>query len=623
MPSASTRHRWHKEQTHRYTCQRCGMTKTNQVNPDTMDWETVYQAPGEPPQSLKKVPPCPGAQQPAAPSVRDLAAEAFAAAVPPRRAVSATPAASTLEPLLTEDGRRIIRVIDGELPRIVDEAEAALMEQAGGVFAHGTRPVRVGAWDATGQPPNAPIRQFGSAVLFELVEPWMVEALTRAAIWERWDQRSNDWRRIDAPAKVAKTLLARAGSWRFPHLTGFCESPTLSPAGRVIADPGYDPDTGLYLVHDLALRPINLERETRKVQAHDAANYLQDLFSTFPFVSDSDRAAAVALLMTCVMRRLLPAAPIGGISASTPRTGKSKLARVIALIARGQYPSILNIGQDETETEKRVDAALLDGDPVVMIDNVSRAIRSDTLCQVSTEPLKDARVLGASKKVRCPTNVAWLVTGNNLTMLGDLAARTMMIHLDAGMERPEERTFDDVPADRRDIEHFALAQRPEALRACLLVAKSYIDAGAPDVGTRRWSDFRDWDRLCRSPLIWAGLADPMAASADLRDEDHEYTAMADLVAAWHAVRGDMPTTAAELYALSREIHSQFQGGHDVVYPDLAEAMGGIVGESPRGGGATALGYKLRSYSGRILGKYRIIKTTQSGKKSAKWSVKLI
>lgn len=618
--SNSTRHRWDKIETHRYVCQRCGMEKRNQVDPDTEAWEQVFQAPGEPPRKSKRVPPCPGTEEPPPASARDLAAEAFAAADGPPKRIPARAADSSLEPMLADDGRRIIRVVDGELPRVVDEAEAALMEQSSGVFAHGTRPVRVGAWDSTGHPPHAPIRQFGAAVLFELSEAWMVEALTRAAIWERYDRRIEDWRRVDCPAKVAKTLLARAGSWRFPHLTGFCESPTLSPQARIISDAGYDPDTGLYLVHDVQLRPIKLERETRKVQAAEAAKYLQDLFGSFPFVSASDRSAAVAMLLTSIFRRLLPAAPIGGISASTPRTGKSKLARTIAILARGQYPSVLNIGADETEMEKRVDAALLDGDALVLLDNVSRAIRSDTLCQITTEPLKDARVLGASKKVRCPTNIAWMATGNNLTMLGDLAARTMMIHLDAAMERPEERTFDDLPEERRDIERYAQSQRAEAIRAAILITKAYLDAGCPSVGNRRWSDFREWDRMCRSPLIWAGLADPMEASADLREEDHEYTAMCDLVAAWHDVRRDDATTAADLYALSREMEPTFGAGNVAAYPRLSEAMDTIIGANPRGGGTQALGYKLRAYSGRILGKYRIVKLKKDTHRGVRWSV---
>jgi putative DNA primase/helicase len=616
------RHKWAHPEPHRYVCERCGMQKRNIIEPDGSGWYQTFEAPGEQPVRSKHVPPCPGrpaGAAAAAASTSDLAAAAFAAADKPQRKRGAAaggngPGAGAGTGLIGPDGRRTIRVVNGELPRIVDEAEAALSEQGAGLFQHGTRLVRVGAWDSTGRPSLDYERQQGAAVLFEISPHWLLERLCRCADWEKWDGRTADWVRIDAPRKVADTLLSRQGEWRFPWLTGFCESPTLTPGGEVLRDAGYDPGTGLYLTHDLDLgnNPIESDPGCRSEAAEDACAVLAELVSTFPFVSDADRSAALALMMTAVLRRVLPSAPMGGISASTPATGKSLLADCIALVSTGREPSVANIGPDETETEKRVDTALMTGDSVVVWDNIERAWKSATMCMVLTQRSKVCRVLGLSKQVEAPTNVCWLATGNNLTFLGDLTSRVLLVRLDAGVERPEERTFG------RDAREHVLRHRAEAVRAVLTIAKAYIDAGSPMPEGVSRTRFGLWDRMVRFPLIWAGQADPLGPSRNLRDEDHEQASIMALLEAWHAELGDQAVTASQLWQLASEREPEYAGGGPK-RPGLHESIVSMLGDVPRGGGSQALGYKLRKFRGRIFGN-RLIEQDETRVVPRRWRV---
>ena len=516
-------------------------------------------------------------------------------------------------PPRADSGRMLIQVTNGQLPLVVDQAEQALISTGAGLYQHGTRLVRMASWDASALPKQAIVkRETGAAVLFEIQPHWLTERLCKAADWEKWDVRNNDWITIDAPRRVADHLLSRQGEWRFPHLTGFCESPTLSPAGTVIDRPGYDSDTGLYLTHSLDMRPLALRADELREDARWAAEFLSELIETFPFVAACDRSAALAMLMTAVLRRVLPAAPLVGVSASTPSTGKSLLANCAAVLATGREASVLGIGDTEIETEKRVDACLLDGDGVVLVDNVSRAVRSDVLCQVATQSWKTVRVLGASRKVECPTNVLWMLTGNNLTLLGDLTSRTLMIRLEAGCERPEEREF------QRDALEHVLANRAEAVRAVLTLSKAYLDAGAPRVDGGSATRFAAWDRMVRRPLLWAGLPDPWTTARTLREDDHELVAMGDLLSAWHAWCGSRPVTAQELYGAAREVVPQFGGPPIPALPDLAEAMVTIIDDSARGGGARALGYRLRAHRGRIFGKFLIEQEKGKTRAGIRW-----
>jgi hypothetical protein len=209
------------------------------------------------------------------------------------------------------DVRKQIELEAGALPENTDDAARYLMEAGADVFQHGSRLVRVGRWESAESLVERPI---GAGVLIDLSPEWLVDRLTRTVRFVRWDKRSEKWMKADCPSKLAKTLLARAGEWPFYHLLGFADSPTLDRAGRVVCEPGYDRLSGLYLSHPPRLEPIP-ERVSVEERDH-ASKRLFALFDTFPFASDADQSALLAMLLTALLRRILPAAP-----ASRPAPG--------------------------------------------------------------------------------------------------------------------------------------------------------------------------------------------------------------------------------------------------------------------------------------------------------------
>ena len=508
------------------------------------------------------------------------------------------------------DDRPELQIIAGKLPVLVDRIEEALLAQGADIYQHGTRLVRVGAWEAP-TAEGAPLRRpSGAGVLCDITAEWLVDRCTRRIRFTRYDKRADDWRDTDCPTKAASTLLARVGEWRFPTLTGFCDAPTLDLSGRLIEAPGYDVRSGLYLSHPPRLPAMGV---MSLAAAQGAGSTLYEAIETFPFVTTADAAAALAGILTALLRRLLPSAPILGVSASTPGTGKSKLIAVIASIASGRPPAVVAIGSTPEELEKRLDAVLLKGDALVSFDNVDRPIKSDVLCQVATEATKGVRVLGESKNVEAPTNVTLCATGNNLVLVGDLIRRTMLCNLDAGCERPELRVFD------RDAVGHVLEQRPSLIAAALTIAKSYIDAGCPEVDARPFGSFEAWDRMVRRPLIWAGWPDPLTPAESLREQDHELSGMRDLLIAWQEAQPE-PCTAAELSALIRSQVPRFGEGYDAQWPALRDAAVTVMGDLPRWG-PRELGYRLRAMAGRLFAGRRVVKAgTASHNKGVLWRV---
>jgi hypothetical protein len=81
-------------------------------------------------------------------------------------------------------------------------------------------------------------------------------------------------------------------------------------------------------------------------------------------------------------------------------------------------------GRDAEESEKRLGAALLAGQPLVCIDNISGALSGDALCQYIERHRPQVRVLGKSELIAVETaGVTWYANGNNLIISGDLCRR--------------------------------------------------------------------------------------------------------------------------------------------------------------------------------------------------------
>ncbi len=71
--------------------------------------------------------------------------------------------------------------------------------------------------------------------------------------------------------------------------------------------------------------------------------------------------------------------------------GKGLLARCISLIAFGREPHAVTSGDNPAELEKRISAELIQGSPVLFLDNLNHpAFRSNLLASAITE--RPARV---------------------------------------------------------------------------------------------------------------------------------------------------------------------------------------------------------------------------------------
>ncbi|MBL8450266.1 MAG: hypothetical protein JNM32_10125 [Dechloromonas sp.] len=448
-------------------------------------------------------------------------------------------------------------------------------------------------------------RDDGACTIRAMTSPHLREVMGRAVRHKKHDARRDALVPTDCSRAVADTLLERGYFPGVRPLEGFLGAPTITRAARIIDLPGWDQETGLYLAAKAIAgydRPTDFSRKA----AAQAVAYLNDLFKTFPFCGEADRCAMLAAVLTAIVRQILPTAPLLLITAPTPGTGKSKLSEAIGIIVTGRKPAVVALGQDDAETEKRLGGVFLAGDQIILIDNVVGLIRGVFLCQIATQPTVKIRPMGTSAVLDVPTNSTVILNGNNLTLVGDIQRRVMSIGLDAKMERPELRHFDG------DFLEGIRANRGPIVRAALTIIGAYVHAGSPTLeDLLPFGSFEEWDAMCRRPLVWLGLPDPLASAEALRDSDPDLEAIRMLMDAWRA------KFASDWVRLADVVDAAMARTGDIYHnPDLYDSLQIACSEKPN---SKRLGNWLRKHHGRIVDSALFVKSgPDSHSKVAKW-----
>lgn len=448
----------------------------------------------------------------------------------------------------TTEKRPTIVVEGGKLPKIVDRAEHALMNDGGDqLYQRGSTLVRVArstplVTHRKGRPAPGPL------MLVRLDTCYLTERLTKAIRWRRLDQRTGELKDIDCPTKYAATLLARLGNWKHPALLGVIEAPTVRHEGGLVETPGYDPGTRLFYDPGGLVVPA-ISAAPTKDDADAALNTLDHVLGKFPWVAASDKSAALSAILTALVRRTLRTAPMFAISAPKMSSGKSLLADVVSLIATGRCAPVMSQGKDEDEIRKRVFSVLLEGDPVASIDNIERPLDDPVLCSVLTQEVFKDRRLGVSETVTVPTSTTWLATGNNLVIAGDLTTRVIPCDLDPQMERPEERTFET------NLHEYIPRNRGKLIAAALTILLAYDQAGRPAQGLRTFGRFEEWSNRVRSALVWAGLPDPCEGRKRLIGLDPVRANLCTVLRGIHEAFGSKPSTARQIIGAAEPLQT--------------------------------------------------------------------
>jgi hypothetical protein len=421
-----------------------------------------------------------------------------------------------------------IKIKSGEISRIVDEAEQALIKHGSQIYHRGgelVRPCRVGQLSKKDEA-GAITRNDEAIVLIPVNGTWIIEQMSRSAEWYKVSKAPGGKRvkRILDPKPIyALTLLARNGEWKFPALRGCIVTPTMTLDGRLIQKSGYDEDSKLLLNIGVDEFPIISERPT-KDEAIAALKILANPFRLFPFIGSGSRSVVLSGMLTSIIRTSLRTSPLHAMDSPSPGNGKSMLAETIGIFSTGTLPPAMSQGKSPEEDEKRLSTVLHYGDPVIHLDNCERPITGDFLCSILTQEIVQARILGESERRVLPSTALVIASGNNITLAGDVTRRSIIARIDSKTERPDEREFDFDPRDetRRD--------RVRMVHCALTVLKAYHEAGRPEK-LRPMGSFEDWE-IVRGALVWLGETDPAETRTAIYNADPVREEISEIMDLW-------------------------------------------------------------------------------------------
>jgi len=432
-----------------------------------------------------------------------------------------------------------IDVTDHDLHRLTRETLAALYASntPPKLFRYGNRNVRL-ARDDHGYP-----------ILLELNEARMQHRLAEIANWRRLGSRGETYSAFP-PVAVVQNVLATP-NLKLPVLEQIAELPIFAPDGILLSRPKYHEGGRLVCAppEGFTLRPVS--SNPGRAEIEEAAQLvLRDFLEDFPFVTDADKAHAIAAFLLLFARPLINGpTPLHLIDKPAPGTGATLLAQLMIYIALGGEVSIMTEARDEEEWRRRLLAKLLSGARALFIDNISKPLASPALSAAITAQVFEDRLIRTSEMVRVPINVLWIATGNNPVLSNDIARRTVRIHLDAHADKPWLRTGFLHP----DLMKWVRENHMSLVWAALTMIQAWITAGRP-ISLKVLGMFEQWSQVMGGILEVDGINGFLSGlEAMYEDTDEETGYWTGFTSNWWATHGDKVVSTAELIGLTVEL----------------------------------------------------------------------
>ena len=278
------------------------------------------------------------------------------------------------------------------------------------------------------------------------------------------------------PDNLMRAIRGQAGL-PLPPLEGLRCAPFFTPEGELVGVSGYHAGSHIYLAPDSSLDGIGqVPTAPNEAAVKRAKELLRYPIRQFPFATSASYAATIALGLLPFMREMIDGPlPIFVVKAPAERTGKGLLIQTDCYPGLGQSIAAMPELTKGEELRKRVFAIALSGEPIVFFDNITTAVEGGALAAILTAPRFTDRILGRSEMVTCAVRCAWVLAANNPRFSHELLLRTLPIELDANMEQPGERIFDDP----KDPVAYARAHRTDLVWASLVLIQNWIALARP------------------------------------------------------------------------------------------------------------------------------------------------
>ncbi len=397
------------------------------------------------------------------------------------------------------------------------------------------------------------------------------------------------------PERVVSTIRGRKMWPGMKYLESVVEYPVIRKDGTLVCKPGYDESTGVYYAPHGEI-PTVPENPTH-ANAWAAWNVLRETVCDFPFTGPAHESSWLAAFLTPLARFAFRGpAPMFLLEANIPGAGKGLLADTISIPLTGQEFACSAYTAEDDEMQKRVTTIAMEGDKLVLLDNISGPFGGSTVDLMLTSVRWTGRILGSNTSANVPLWATWYATGNNIQFVGDILRRICPCRLSSKLSNPE---------DRQEFAHQNLRQwvkdnRAKLLTAALTILRAYFVAGAPvSKDVKAWGSYEEWSRIVRNAVVWLGLVDPANAREEIRTSaDGSRGGMETLIKHWGDLMPDR--TGVSAGQIISRVYPDKSGLAPSHLETVSEALQALM---PRPN-SVALGKKLMEYRERrvMIGK---------------------
>lgn len=336
-----------------------------------------------------------------------------------------------------------------------------------------------------------------------------------------------------APTNPCPIVIADAMATPFPPLPilkGVISIPVMTRSGRILQEPGYDTESGLFYVGSRFCRP-NIDMQASKKDALDALKWIEEeVLIDFPFEDDASRAAAISLAILPFVRELISGqTPMYLLDKPSAGTGATMLTKALLLPYLGKEISVKPWTSSEEERRKQITAHMMSGGGPFFFDNMSNYINSDVLAMALTAETWSDRVLQTSRMVNLQNRSIWAATGNNPNFHWQIARRIARIRLVPKTADPTQRTGFKHP----ELLNWVSENRQKFVENILTILVAWSNAGQPAFTGKALASYESWSRVMGGILEFLEVPGFLANLDSFKEsQDNDGQATLELIQLW-------------------------------------------------------------------------------------------
>lgn len=373
--------------------------------------------------------------------------------------------------------------------------------------------------------------------LVNLKEPGVKSMLSQMANWRIINgQRETG----HVPPEAARLITDPSWQCGLPEIKRRVEVPFMLSDGQIVSDLGYHDGSGVYLlprIGDFIEVPVVPSIVTDQ-DVEKARRIFEDVTEGFMFKDQASKTNLIAITLTSPLRELFSSNPMVPMLTSTaPQSGSGKGTSVrVPLSTAGVGPYSLSTtayNVDENEFEKKLVGKLLKKSTYIFLDNIRGTVSSSVMEQMLTAANYDGRTLGYSEVNALSTLVLWVSTLQSTGAFNrDLTRRCVPVELIKNYRGKWKH---------KNIEAYLADRRGEMIWACFVVARKWMQDGAP-ISHARLDGYGGWTETIGGILENVlGYEDFLGNLEDFRKSQDENAMTIDgVLERWLALYGEKP-----------------------------------------------------------------------------------